>query len=443
MAGEGGDPIAIRAVKRFVVDYARELGLEPDIRREKARKEKVAVIGSGPAGLSAAFILARKGYGVTVFEALPTAGGMLAVGIPEHRLPKAVLQADIDQIRKTGVTIRTDVALGTDVTIGGLFAEGYASIFLATGAHKSLKLGIPGEGTKGVLPSMRFLTEVNLGRTVEVGPRVGVIGGGNAAVDAARVARRLPGVEAVSIIYRRTRSEMPAYEEEIEKALEEGIDIQFLAAPTRILSAGGSLVGVECVRMALGELDASGRRRPVPIQGSEYTMELETLIAAIGEQPDLPFITAGDGFELSPWNTLLVDAETLATPRDGIFAGGDAVSGPGTVVEAIAAGKRAAASIDAFLRGRPLARRYTVTRPSLRVEPVELTDEEVALTKRPEMACLAAEERVRNFKEVELGYGLPEAVREARRCLRCDLEVKTQPETTENDEAFTKEEVHA
>ena len=442
-AGEGGDPITIRALKRFATDYALQNGIEPNIEREPKREEKVAVVGSGPAGLSAGYFLALKGYNVTIFEALPVAGGMLAVGIPEHRLPKEILQADLDQVQKAGVQIQTNVAFGRDMTLEDLHKQGYTSVFLATGAHKSFKLGIPGEETKGIFPSMRFLTDVNLGRHVEVGKRVGVIGGGNAALDAARVAQRLEDCEEVSIIYRRTRAEMPAYEEEIEKALEEGIDIQFLAAPTKVLTENGKLTGIECIRMELGEMDESGRRRPVPVQGSEFTVHLDTLIAAIGEQPDLSFEPEKNGLDVSPWNTIIVDSETLATNREGFFAGGDVVTGPGTVIEALAMGKRAAESIDNYLRGEPLKRKYTVTRPSIFVEPVELTDEEIEETQKPEMPCLRVAERNKNFREVELGYGEKTAVKEARRCLRCDLDVKTETEVDQDGEAYEKEKVHA
>ncbi|UCE20572.1 MAG: NADH-quinone oxidoreductase subunit NuoF [Gemmatimonadota bacterium] len=442
-AGEGGDPIAIRTLKRFATDYALKTGIEPDIQRQPKREEKVAIVGSGPAGLTAGYFLALKGYEVTIFEALPVAGGMLAVGIPEHRLPKEILKADLDQIQKAGVRIETNVALGRDVTLEDLHKQGYASIFLATGAHKSFKLGIPGEEADGVFPSMRFLTDINLGRDVEVGKRVGVIGGGNAALDAARVALRLEGCEEVSIIYRRTRAEMPAYEEEIVKAIEEGIDIQFLAAPTKVLTENGRLVGIECVRMELGAMDESGRRRPIPVQGSEFSLQLDTLIAAIGEQPDLSFATDKESFDVSPWNTIIVDSETLATNQEGLWAGGDVVTGPGTVVEAIAVGKRAADSIDTYLRGEQFIRTYTVTRPSVSVTPVELTDEEIAETQRPEMPCLLVEERSKNFKEVELGYGEKMAVKEARRCLRCDLDVKTETEVDQDGEVFEKEKVHA
>ncbi|MCR4404084.1 MAG: NADH-quinone oxidoreductase subunit NuoF [Candidatus Acetothermia bacterium] len=421
-AGEGGEPIAIRALKRFATDYGLREGLEPQPSRGPGREEKVAVIGSGPAGLSCAAELAKLGYPVTVFEALPVAGGMLAVGIPEYRLPKRILQADIRAIESLGVEIKTNTALGREITLDGLFAQGYKAIFIAIGAHKSLKLGLPGEEAEGVLPAMDFLTAVNLGKKVQLGPRVGIIGGGNAAVDAARVARRLLRDGEVTIIYRRTRAEMPAYPEEVEAALEEGIAIEFLAAPVEILSSNGKLEGVKLVRMELGEVDETGRRRPIPIPGSEFTLELDTLIAAIGEEPEIPF---QDGqVRVSKWKTIEVDPETFATGRPGVFAGGDVVSGPGTVIEAIAAGKVAAQSIDSYLRGLPLTREYRLTRPSVYIPPVELSEEEVIQARRPAMPLLRPEERASNFKEVELGLTEEQAIKEARRCLRCDLETK-------------------
>ncbi|MDO8746483.1 MAG: FAD-dependent oxidoreductase, partial [Thermodesulfovibrionales bacterium] len=246
------------------------------------------------------------------------------------------------------------------------------------------------------------------------------IGGGNAAVDAARAAYRMKGTEKVTLIYRRTRGEMPAYKEEVDAAIEEGIDIQFLSAPTRVLTQNGKLAGIEAVRMELGEVDASGRRRPVPVQGSEFTIELDALIKAIGETPDPAFLKE-QGFDLSKRNTILVDPETLATSRAGVFAGGDAVTGPNTVINAVSAGKRAAESIDKFLRGESLARDYKVTRPSAYIEPVELTDDEIESAVRPEMPHLPSGERCKNFEEVELGYTEEMAVKEARRCLRCEL----------------------
>ncbi|HDD57238.1 MAG TPA: FAD-binding protein, partial [Thermoplasmatales archaeon] len=424
-AGEGGEPIAIRSLKRFVTDYGLKKGLmlKPE-KIPKNGKGKVAIIGSGPAGLTCGFYLAQKGYEVTIFEKLPVIGGMLAVGIPAYRLPKEILKTDIDYIKNAGVEIRTNSALGRDFTIDDLFNKGYKAIFIATGAHKSLKLGIPGEDAEGVLPSMEILTSINLGKEIKIGKKVGVIGGGNSAVDAARAVLRTGIPESVTIFYRRTITEMPAFREEIEAALEEGIKIEFLTAPKRIISENGKLKSCEFVKMKLGELDESGRRRPVPIPGSEFTIELDTLIVAIGEKPDISFINKKSGLEVSKRGTVVVDQETLLTTREGVFAGGDVTTGPNTVVEAVASGKIAAESIDKFLSGREIKREYKITRPSKYIEPVELTEEELLESKRPLMPRLSPQERKSNFKEVEQGLTEEQAIREARRCLRCDLETK-------------------
>jgi NADH-quinone oxidoreductase subunit F len=423
-AGESGDPIAIRALKRFVTDYGLAHGIGPKAKFQKTKEEKVAVIGFGPGGLTCGYYLAQQGYQATIFEALPVPGGMLAAGIPEHRLPKKTLNADIQAIKDAGVIIKTNQALGKDFSLDDLFKEGFKAVFISTGAHKSWTLGIPGEEGEGVLESMEFLTAVNLGKEVKIGKRVGILGGGNAAVDSARVANRLKGCEKVSIIYRRTKAEMPAFKEEVESALEEGIEIQFLAGPVKVLRKDGKLTGIECVRMELGERDESGRRRPVPIKGSEFEIELDTLIPAIGEQPDTSFLEEHHGVDVSRWGTIVVDPETFATNKEGIFAGGDVVTGANTVVEAMAAGKIASQSIDKYLRGESLARSYQVTKPSLLVEAVELTEEELAEMKRPEMPTLSPQEREKNFKEVELGFDEKTAIKEARRCLRCELEAE-------------------
>ncbi|MDP2279725.1 MAG: FAD-dependent oxidoreductase, partial [Nitrospirota bacterium] len=306
------------------------------------------------------------------------------------------------------------------ISIDSLFKDGYKAIFISVGAHKPMDLGIPGEDSEGVIGSLKFLEAVNLGKDIKVGKRVGIIGGGNAAVDAARSAHRLPNTEKVTLIYRRTKAEMPAFKEEVDAAIEEGIDIQFLSAPTKVLTQNGKLSGIECIRMELGEPDASGRRKPVPISGSEFIIELDTLIRAIGEAPDITFL-GGQGLEISKRNTLVVDPETLTTQRKGVFAGGDAVTGPKTVIHAIAAGKIAAESIDKYLRGESIEREYNVTRPSMYIEPVELTDEEIESAARPEMSHLPIKDRAKNFKEVELGFTEEMAVKEARRCLRCEL----------------------
>ncbi len=422
-SGEEGEPIAIRSLKRFVSDYGIKNQKAASRKQKRPTiQKKVAIVGSGPAGLTAGYYLAQKGYLVTIFEALPVVGGMLSVAIPEYRLPREILNFDIENIKDSGITIKTNVKIGKDLSINDLFKKGYKAIFIATGAHKSLKLGISDENISDVIPSMKFLTRVNLGKTVKIGKRVGVIGGGNSAVDAARVANRMEGCDRVTIMYRRTRLEMPAFKEEVDAAIEEGIDIHFLSAPVRILTENGKFKGVECIRMKLGDIDKSGRRRPVPIEGSEFTIKLDNLIVAIGEKPDLSFLSKD--IEISKWNTIVVDPETLSTNRERIFAGGDVVTGSNTVVDAIASGKLVAESIDKYLRGESLAREYKVTRPSIYIEPGELTEKEIAEAKRPKMPCLKVERRVNNFKEIELGFTQKMTVKEARRCLRCDLETE-------------------
>ncbi|MFC1692562.1 NADH-quinone oxidoreductase subunit NuoF [Candidatus Latescibacterota bacterium] len=413
----GGDPIAIRSLKRFLADYELELGISIEEKPQKIREERIAVIGSGPAGLTCAYYLALEGYNVTIFEQLPLAGGMLAVGIPEYRLPKKILQLEIDSIKKLGVEIKTNTVIGKDVQFSDLKKE-HKAIFIATGAHKGLKLGILGEDLEGFIDAVEFLREVNLGKKVKIGESVVIIGGGNAAIDAARVAKRFG--KNVKILYRRTRAEMPAEESEVEEAIREGVDIQFLTAPVKVLSTNGRMEALECIRMKLGDIDASGRRRPVPIEGSEYRVNLDTLIPGIGQEPEISF-TNGNGLKISKWNTIEVDPETLYTNEEGIFAGGDVVTGPKTVTEAMAQGKIAAQMIHKYIQGEPVLREYKVTKPAIYVESVELTDEEIEQLERPEMPSLPIEKR-RNFKEIELGFSRERAINEAKRCLRCDLE---------------------
>ena len=314
----------------------------------KTHGEKIAIIGSGPAGLTAAYELIKKGYLVAVFESMPEPGGMLRKCIPEYRLPKTVLDTEIKRIKKMGVEIRTNVTVGKDLTIDDLLQRGYKAIFIATGAHKSRKLGVEGEGLKGVLHALDFLWDVNLGKKVKLGDRIAVIGGGNVAIDAARTALRL-GSKEVNILYRRSREEMPANPWGVKEAESDGVKIQLLVTPKRILGEDGQVAAVECIRMRLGEPDESGRRRPIPIEGSEFTTDLDAVILAIGEAPDLSLLPKG--MEVVEGNTIAVDPFTMETSLTGIFAGGDAVSGPATVIEAIVAGKRAAVSIDRYLKG--------------------------------------------------------------------------------------------
>jgi len=418
VAGEWDDPIAIRSLKRFLADYEMKRGGIVEEKPKSQREEQVAVVGSGPGGLTCAYYLALEGYKVDVFESQPLAGGMLALGIPEFRLPKDVLKYEIDRIQKLGVEIKTNTTIGKDITLAKLKKE-YEAIFIAVGAHKGLKMKVPGEDSEGVIDAVEFLRDVNLDREVKIGDKVIVIGGGNSAIDAARVTKRLG--KDTGILYRRTKAEMPAIKSEIEEAIIEGIDIQFLAAPTKVLSGNGKIEAIECIRMELGDIDASGRRRPVPIPGSEFKVEVDTLILAISQEPDVSLLD-GNGLSVTKWNTIEVDPETLLTNVEGIFAGGDVVTGPNTVTEAMAHGKIAAQMIDKYIRGDKLERIYKVTRPALRVEALELTEEEIKGLKKPEMPSIPVAQRIGSFKEVELGFTEADAISEAKRCLRCDLE---------------------
>ncbi|MFC1902375.1 FAD-dependent oxidoreductase, partial [Chloroflexota bacterium] len=372
--GQVDEPVAIRDLKRFAADWAFENNYiyTPEIKRRK--KKKVAIIGAGPAGLSAAWDLAIEGYPVTVFEALPIAGGMLAVGIPEYRLPKAILQKEVDEVAKLGV----EMILNTPVTDAeALLKEGYRAVFIATGAHKGDKMGISGEEMPGIHDAIEFLRDINLGKPLSVGNRVAVIGGGNSAIDAARVAIR-KGAKEVHILYRRELKDMPAAIEEIEAAEAEGIAIYTLTNPIVAIGAEGKVTGLRCVRMELGEFDRSGRRTPAPIQGSEYELGVDMVIKAIGQRADTSFIKNGH-IQLSKGGTITVDSRTLATGCPGIFAGGDSVTGAATAIEAIAAGQRAASSIRRYLQGIPLSPR--IERNGYKPIPVSQlmpTDEETS-----------------------------------------------------------------
>jgi len=410
-------PIAINALKRFVVEEVeKRWGKEEITPVPRTKREKVAIIGSGPAGLTAAYDLVRNGYGVTIFEALPIPGGMPAVGIPEYRLPKKVLQTEIGDIRKLGVEIKLNSPVGKNgLTLDSLRKKGYKAIFIAVGAHKSLKLDVPGEDMEGVYHGTSFLHDVNTGKKVKVGKRVAIIGGGNVAVDAARTALRL-GAKEVFIVYRRSRQEMPAHDDEIKAAEEEGVKIHYLASPVKILGKDGKIVGIECIRMELGEPDASGRRRPIPIKGSEFVIDSDMVIPAIGEVPNLDFLH--DSLKTSE-GTLKVDPDNLTTGVPGVFAGGDAVTGPATVIEAIAAGHKAATSIDRYLRGESLEYKKELPR-IIDIDDVDTESIEGFKKKdRESMPTLPIQERVLGFKEVEFGFNERIALAEANRCLQC------------------------
>jgi NADPH-dependent glutamate synthase beta subunit-like oxidoreductase/ferredoxin len=421
LRGRLGGSIAIRALKRFITDH----GTEPWKLRAKFAEStgnRVAIVGSGPAGLTAAYYLAKLGHSVTVFEVLPVVGGMMHVAIPDFRLPEKVLEQEIDVIKSIGVEIRTNTKVES---LDELFNQGYAAIFLAIGAHKGGQLGIEGEDNPGVMQCLPFIREVKLGKEVGLGDKVAVIGGGNAAIDASRTALRVGGKD-VTIVYRRSRAEMLASDEEIEEALREGVKFQFLAVPTKIMTDNGQLK-IECIRTKLGQLDASGRRRPEPLTGTEFNIDVNTVIVAIGQTPDIP-----SQFELrrSKDNTLMADPDTLATSRDGVFAGGDAVTGPASVIEAIAAGRKAAISIDGYLGGEGVIEE-TLAPPEGIAMPLDIL--KPAEEKRLPIPALPLSERLNSFTEAECGYTEEMAIREAKRCLRCDLEtqVKVGHVTTE------------
>lgn len=413
------EAVSIRDLKRVVVDYAYEHGVEylPPVKPRKS--ERVAIVGAGPAGLTAAYELAREGYGVTVFEALPVAGGMMAVAIPEYRLPKRILNAEIDSILKLGIELKLNTRVDD---IEELFKGGYQAVFVSCGAHQGDKMGIPGEDAEGVFDAIEFLKALNLGKKPKVGRRVVVVGGGNSAIDAARVSLRL-GAKEVHILYRRERKDMPAIVEEVEAAEEEGIYINCLTAPTKVLSTNGHVSGLECIRMELKEFDTSGRRTPHPVAGSEYTVPADTVIEAIGQRPETTFIKNKE-IKTGRGGTLVVDPRTLVTDRPGVFAGGDAVTGPQTVIWAVAAGQRAATSIKRYLQGRPLS--PFIERDGY--EPIEVpnippTEDEVKERCRVHPSHIDLRERKSSFKEIVLPFSPEEAREEASRCLRCDLEV--------------------
>jgi formate dehydrogenase beta subunit len=403
-------PIAIRALKRFAVEFGGDRMIE--VEAETTHSEKVAVVGSGPAGLACAYYLRKLGYQVTIFEAHPELGGMLRVGIPQYRLPREVVDTEVQRLIHMGVEIKANTRV---VSLDLLFELGYKAIFITIGAHQSLRMGIEGEEIPGVIDGATFLREVNLGLKPSLGERVAVVGGGNVAMDAARAAVRL-GASKVSVLYRRSRAEMPASPDEIEQALEEGVETMFLVAPTKMKRENGRLI-VTCVRMELGEPDTGGRRRPVPIEDSEFNMEFDTLITAIGQAPQ---ISEDFRLRIGKGSTIQIDPVTLTTNRTGVFAGGDAVTGPATVTQALASGRQAAFRIDDYLQHTyPLVNKEA--EKSLLGELSPRTVEMIRKIERVEPPSLALEARAKDFSIVELVYGWEEAINEARRCLRCGM----------------------
>lgn len=413
-----GGAIAIHCQERFLADYAaaHDLGLPmPDVPQ---RGEHVAVVGAGPAGLSCAYHLRRMGYQVTVFDAGDKPGGMMRL-IPEYRLPKEVLEREIAAIVATGVEVKTGVRLGVDVSLDDL--KDYAAVFLAVGQSRSRRLGVPGEEATDVLPGIDFLARVARGQRVGLGEKVAVIGGGNTAMDAARTARRL-GAD-VTIFYRRSRAEMPAIDEEVNEALDEGVRIEFLRAPVAVLTEDGRVRGLRLTEMELGAPDESGRRRPLPVAGSEYEVACDTVIPALGQVADLSFLDA----EVKSERGRIITDEKAATTRPPIFAGGDVATGFGTVTAAVGSGKRAALAIDCFLRG--VERTFPDLAQNVQAAPrphdaavVRFEDLNTAYFEeepRPRQEQRPAAERVTTFEEVNLGYGEDAALAEAQRCFSC------------------------
>ncbi len=354
--GLKGEPVAIGRLERFVADWHNANSTEP-VRKPVSNGHKVAVVGSGPSGLTCAGDLAKKGYDVTVYEALHLAGGVLVYGIPEFRLPKAIVQKEVDTLTQLGVKVETNVVIGKTITIDELMDDyGYEAVFIGSGAGLPKFMRIPGENLKGVYSANEFLTRINLMKAyrpdsstpIQRGKRVAVVGGGNVAMDAARCARRL-GAE-VSIVYRRTENELPARREEVEHAMEEGIEFRFLTNPLSIAAGDEGWVGsMRCQRMELGEPDASGRRSPVAVEGSEFDLPVDCVIMALGTSPNPLIKATTEGLETQRWGGIVVEEDTGRTSREGIYAGGDAVTGAATVILAMGAGKTAAAAIDEYL----------------------------------------------------------------------------------------------
>jgi len=415
-------PIAIRALKRVPADYEMNSELEPEPGK-KGRGAKVAIIGAGPAGLAASYNLALIGYKVTIYDEQSSAGGMALAGIPSYRLPKDILGREVSIIKRLGIEVKPDTRVGNDITLEQLSSQGFKAIFIATGAHLGRESDIENwkEDYEGLIEGVEFLRSVNLGKKAAAKNRVIIVGGGNVAVDCARTCLRL-GCKNVTIVYRRSRAEMPGRQEEIEEAEQEGTKFHFLAVPVKVLTEGNKVIGAECIRMELGEPDASGRRRPIPIKGSEFVIETDMIISATGEAPDLSFLTGEEQIRITEQGTIEVEPNKCQTGKAEVFSGGDCVTGPATLIEAIAAGNRAARSIDQYLQsGKVTPSDEDVAENWLHDVALSRRRDGNIVASRPRQSPeqLAIPDRVSNFNEVERCLTSEAAAKEAERCLRC------------------------
>ncbi|MEW6606544.1 MAG: NAD(P)-binding protein [bacterium] len=404
---EKDEAVSINAVERFIGEY----GIKNNLKHKKlypdTYPEKVAVIGAGPSGLSCAYQLARKGYKVTVFEGFDKPGGMLRYGIPRYRLPEDILDAEINAILELGIELKCKTRIGEDISFEQL-QKGYNAVYVAIGAHQGAGLNIPGEDAEGVFTAAWYLNQINSGKQIDLGSKVLVIGGGNSAIDAARVARRQNA--DVTILYRRTKVEMPAIEHEVNQAEEEGIHLELLVAPVEVIKQGNKTVGLKCIRMELGEPDASGRRRPIPIAGSEFEIKATAIIAAISQ---IPVFTGLEQIKNEKgWITI---DERGKTNIDKVFAGGDVTNQLGLVTEAIGLGRKAAEAIDDYLREREPAK---IPAPTI-IRHTKMNFNYYEKLARVQTSNLSPQERVNNFNEVAFTVDEPVAIAETKRCMSC------------------------
>ncbi len=419
--GKIDKPIAIKDLKGYAAERAMSQMKYKNPPKAPDNHRKVCIVGAGPAGMTAAYYLALKGYRVTIIEALPVAGGMMMVGIPRYRLPREVIDREVSMIEELGVEIRLNTRLGKDVTLDELRDEGFEAFLVTIGAHGSFKLNIPGEDDyPQVISAVDFLREVALGNRHMPGKRVAIIGGGNVAIDAARTCIRL-GCEEVTVVYRRSHSEMPAHEEEVKQGEEEGVKFVFLTIPKAVIGSRNQVTALHCVRAKLGEPDERGRRRPIPIENSDHYIEVDAVVSAIGQAIQKEGLVTLEGLNWTKRGTITVNTVTMETSVEGVFAAGDVVTGPATVIEAIGGGKRAAEAIDRYLEGIPQPKMPPVPVRHRRLEPIEVSAGTKMRLQRPTMPLLNVDRRRITFQQVELGLSPKQAREEALRCLRCDI----------------------